>query len=115
METARKEHILHVAARAFARGGYRKTSIDEIARAAGVAKGTVYLACDSKEDLFFQVLHREVRDWVADGARHIDPRRRADDLLRDAVLPQMERLLERPLARDLLHGRYRDLMPGWEG
>ena len=66
MEQAKKDCILLEAARAFARFGFKKTSIDEVARAAGVAKGTVYLACDSKEDLFYQVLHRETRSWAAE-------------------------------------------------
>jgi AcrR family transcriptional regulator len=44
MELAKKECILVEAARAFARFGFKKTSVDEIAKAAGVAKGTIYLA-----------------------------------------------------------------------
>ncbi len=80
MELAKKECILMEAARAFARFGFRKTSVDEIARAAGVAKGTIYLAAESKEDLFYQALHREVRQWVGEVSGLIDPRRPADEL-----------------------------------
>ena len=65
METSKKECILVEAAKAFARFGFRKASIDEIAKEAGVGKGTVYLAAESKEDLYYQVLHREIRAWQA--------------------------------------------------
>ena len=78
MELAKKECILMEAARAFARFGFKKTSVDEIAKAAGVAKGTIYLAAESKEDLFYQTLHREVRQWVAEVSKLIDPREPAD-------------------------------------
>ena len=54
MDHAKRETILESATRLFARLGFKKCSIDEIARAAGVAKGTIYLACDSKTDLFYQ-------------------------------------------------------------
>ncbi len=44
--------ILDAAMRLFSQRGYRKTSIEEIAAAAGIGKGTVYLYFESKERLF---------------------------------------------------------------
>jgi AcrR family transcriptional regulator len=81
MDQEKKECILTAAISAFTRFGFKKASVDEIARDAGVAKGTVYLAAENKEDLFFQALHREVREWVAEDSRLIDPRTPADELL----------------------------------
>src|SRR5579862_9122053 len=81
MEQARKECILRSAVKAFTQFGFKKASVEEIAKDAGVAKGTVYLACESKEDLFYQALHREVREWVAEASKMIDPRVPADELL----------------------------------
>lgn len=55
-EKERVRDAIRAAARTqFARFGYRKTTIDEVARAAGVAKGTVYLFTESKADLFTAV------------------------------------------------------------
>jgi len=45
--------LVESAAAAFAERGYRRTTIDEIARRAGIAKGTVYLYFKDKEDLFY--------------------------------------------------------------
>ena len=115
MEQAKKECILIEAARAFARRGFKKASVDDIARAAGVAKGTVYLACESKADLFYQALHREVRHWVADVSRLIDPRQPADQLLAVMAFAGFERLEGSPLVRDLLQGKTRELLPMWGG
>ncbi|HEY0163407.1 MAG TPA: TetR/AcrR family transcriptional regulator [Edaphobacter sp.] len=46
------ESVLLAAIDLFARYGYRKTSIDDIAAAANVAKRTVYLHFESKADVF---------------------------------------------------------------
>ena len=113
MEQAKKECILVEAARAFARRGFKKASVDDIARAAGVAKGTVYLACESKADLFYQALHREVRHWVAEVSKMIDPRQPADQLLAVMAFAGFERLEGSPLVRDLLFGKTRELLPMW--
>ena len=81
MDRAKRECIVVAACKAFARFGFKKASVDEIAKRAGVAKGTVYLAAESKEDLFYQVLHRELRAWIAECSSMIDPRKPADQLI----------------------------------
>jgi AcrR family transcriptional regulator len=48
----RAEHILDAAAALLLRWGYRKTTIDDVARKAGVAKGTIYLHWTDKNALF---------------------------------------------------------------
>ena len=56
---AREARLLDAAARLFTRFGFDKTSVDDIARAAGVSKGAVYLHWPSKFNLFEAVLIRE--------------------------------------------------------
>lgn len=48
----RRAALLDAALKLFGQYGYRRTSIDDIAREADVAKGTVYLSFASKEELF---------------------------------------------------------------
>ncbi len=45
----KKEHVLACGVRLFARKGYHKTSIEEIAKEAGISKGAFYLYFPSKE------------------------------------------------------------------
>jgi AcrR family transcriptional regulator len=113
VDATKKEGILCEAAKAFARFGFKKTSIDEIAKKAGVAKGSIYLACESKHDLFYQVLHREVRAWIAAAAQTIDPRVPADELLVRTSDAAIAYLMDRPLMRLLLFGEAHALMPEW--
>ncbi|GAA2585575.1 TetR/AcrR family transcriptional regulator [Actinomadura fulvescens] len=55
---ARRAAILDVAARLFADRPYDLLSIDEIARAAGVAKGLIYYYFGSKRGLFLALIER---------------------------------------------------------
>lgn len=114
MEPAKRESILQAAAEAFSRLGFRKTSIGDIASAAGVAKGTIYLAAKSKEDLFYQAVLRDLREWLASLARLIDPRRPADELLERLAVASVEYFEAHPLVRDLFLGACYGDLPGWE-
>jgi AcrR family transcriptional regulator len=64
----RAERILDAAAELIQRWGYNKTTIDDIAKRAGVAKGTIYLHWKTREDLFRALLlHEELK--LADDIR----------------------------------------------
>ena len=54
MKIKRKNQILHAASLCFAESGYERTSIETIARKAGVALGLVRYYFMSKENLYFE-------------------------------------------------------------
>lgn len=53
------ESIVEAAARLFARYGFKKTSVDDLARAAHISKATLYHYFESKELLFAEVVRSE--------------------------------------------------------
>jgi AcrR family transcriptional regulator len=55
-----KETIVTVANKLFSRFGFQKTSMDDIAKTARKAKGSLYYHFASKEDLFKEVIKREM-------------------------------------------------------
>jgi AcrR family transcriptional regulator len=55
----REERLLDVAAALLVRWGYRKTTIDDVAREAGVGKGTIYLHWKDKNELFRAAILRD--------------------------------------------------------
>jgi AcrR family transcriptional regulator len=57
---ARAARILDVTAELLLRHGYRRVTVDDIARHADVGKGTVYLHWKTRDDLFAAVFEREV-------------------------------------------------------
>jgi AcrR family transcriptional regulator len=63
--TGRAVRILDAAAELVLRWGYDKTTIEDVARHAGVAKGTIYLHWSSREELFAALLRRDRADTVA--------------------------------------------------
>jgi len=58
-DTARRE-LMKFAIDCFARYGYQATSIDRIAKAAGVTKGALYYHFKDKEDLLFEAVRNRV-------------------------------------------------------
>jgi len=56
----RKEQIMNEAKKLFASKGYHDVRVDDVAKACGVAKGTLYLYFKSKADLFIQVFIEEL-------------------------------------------------------
>lgn len=60
----RVERVLDTAADLLVRWGYQRVTIDEIARQAGIGKGTVYLHFRTKDALFLTVLLRAQRRIV---------------------------------------------------
>jgi AcrR family transcriptional regulator len=64
---SRRAVILDAALRVFGQYGYRRTSMDDIAREAGIAKGTIYLSFASKEEVF-QALSERLSERMLAGA-----------------------------------------------
>jgi TetR/AcrR family transcriptional regulator, regulator of autoinduction and epiphytic fitness len=62
----RRTAILDAAQRAFGQYGYRRTSMDDIAREAEIGKGTIYLSFASKEEVFRGLSQRLVERMLAD-------------------------------------------------
>lgn len=57
---ATRQAIIAAAVRLFAEKGFEKTSIDQIARAAGIGKGTIYGYFRAKEEIFLAFCEDEI-------------------------------------------------------
>lgn len=105
--------ILATALDAFSRRGYEAVGVDDICRAAGVAKGSFYRHFRSKEDLFFAVCE-EVAEDLAErfaeeaGSKGISDARGAE-ILAEKLEPRLPVLLD--LIGGALQGRpgYREV------
>src|SRR5215468_1155020 len=89
---AKRELILRAATKVFARNGYFNSKVADIARAADVADGTVYLYFKSKEEILHSIFDQNMAEAIASGRRLIkavgDPREK----LRRVVRLHLERL-----------------------
>ena len=107
METDdRKERIIEAARDLFARFGLRKTSVQEIARASHMAKGSLYYYFRSKAEVFEAVVQEEL-DRLWDVTREAveaakDPERKISEF----VLTRMRELKRLANAYATLHDEY---------
>ena len=63
---ARAERILDSASELLLRWGYKRVTIDDIAKHAEIGKGTIYLHWKTREELFYAVILREFAVVVAE-------------------------------------------------
>jgi TetR/AcrR family transcriptional regulator, fatty acid metabolism regulator protein len=63
----KRELILRAATDVFADRGFFNAQVADVARAAGIAAGTVYLYFRSKDDLLVSIFERTMRDGLAEG------------------------------------------------
>lgn len=96
---ARPGEILDAAMKAFAEKGFAATRMDDIAAAAGVTKGTIYLYFSSKEDVFKSLARQTVGQVLADVGQRMasasgDPREQIRTILStiDAILHASDRV-----------------------
>lgn len=92
MET--RERILKTAQKLFARFGFNKTTVDEIAAAAHVAKSTLYHHFPGKQDIFRAVIEQEGQTLTARIAAAVEGAASAQDQLRAYVVTRMRHLGE---------------------
>ena len=97
--TSKRERILRAAIDVFARSGYFNAKVSEIAKAAGVADGTIYLYFDGKEDVLLTIFREHTRHYLLTLERDLAQARRADERMRIAIRHHLETLgHDRPLA-----------------
>ncbi|GAA3140905.1 MULTISPECIES: TetR/AcrR family transcriptional regulator [Nonomuraea] len=94
----RAHRILDAATELILRWGYDKTTIDDVAQRAGVAKGTIYLHWKTRDELFTALLRRERVRLVAE-VREREPAAPGELFGLFALA-----LLGRPLMRAVLSG-----------
>jgi TetR/AcrR family transcriptional regulator of autoinduction and epiphytic fitness len=71
-ESARQEQVLSVALEVFGRYGFRRTSLDEVARSADISRQGLYLYFASKEALFRAAVRQELDTALTEVSRSLD-------------------------------------------
>ena len=84
--------LLRAAIDTFAARGYFNAQVADVARAAGLAAGTVYLYFHSKEDLLISIFERTMTEAITEVRRAIDTLDRAEAQLRRIAALHLGRL-----------------------
>src|SRR6478752_6389276 len=82
----KRDALLRAAIDTFAARGFFNAQVADVARAAGVAAGTVYLYFRGKDDLLVSIFDRTMKTAIAEGRRSVerlaDPRDRLREIAR---------------------------------
>jgi len=85
----RTGEILHAAYRVFAERGFELATMDEIAKAAGVAKGTLYLYYPSKQEIYSAALNRCVLELAGRTAAALQDASSVEDKIRAFIATKL--------------------------
>jgi len=80
---SRKKLILKSARALFFKKGFNKVTVDEIAKASELGKGSIYLYFDSKEEIYAQILLNDIDNFNRQVSALLDKENTAADLLTD--------------------------------
>ena len=78
----KRARILDAAIKVFAERGFHSATVAEIARAAGVADGTIYLYFKGKDDLLLRLFDEKMTELLAEVKAAVAQERTAPDKLR---------------------------------
>ena len=85
-KTDKRDAMLRAAIETFAARGFFNAQVADVARAAGVAAGTVYLYFRGKDDLLISIFERTMKEAIADGRASVagiaDPLERLREIAR---------------------------------
>jgi TetR/AcrR family fatty acid metabolism transcriptional regulator len=90
--TDKREAILRAAISVFANKGFFNSKVADVAKAAGVADGTVYLYFKNKDDILHSIFDRAMEEFIADGRRELADLDEPAERLRRIAELHLERL-----------------------
>ncbi|HEX8177469.1 MAG TPA: TetR/AcrR family transcriptional regulator [Pyrinomonadaceae bacterium] len=88
----KREAILRAATQVFARNGYFNSKVADIAKAAGVADGTVYLYFKSKEEILHSIFDVAMEEAISEGRKELETIQDPREKLRRIARLHLERL-----------------------
>ncbi|OFW10588.1 MAG: hypothetical protein A3G20_06720 [Acidobacteria bacterium RIFCSPLOWO2_12_FULL_59_11] len=86
----RCSQILQAARKVFAKKGFKETTVDDIAHAAGIAKGTLYLYFRSKRKIYLAALREGIRALHEKVWREVEAAPSVEDKLRAFIFTKLK-------------------------
>jgi TetR/AcrR family fatty acid metabolism transcriptional regulator len=90
--TDKRDALLRAAIDTFAARGFFNAQVADVAGAAGVATGTVYLYFKGKDDLLISIFERTMKEAIAEGRASVDSKASPLERLREIAALHLGRL-----------------------
>lgn len=81
----KKEKIRQAARQSFAMFGFKGTTVDHIAKIAGVGKGTIYTYFENKEVILHDIIHHLIQEMKDIAEKSINPKRTTFENLHEVL------------------------------
>lgn len=104
-----RNKVLEAARTLFAKRGIRHTTVDMIAQASAIAKGTVYNYFDSKNDIFREVIHNEAIAVYSEIDAAVRQAKNVRDKIKTFVMAKLKAIRSRMNLYNLTQERYMNL------
>ena len=88
----KRDALIRAAIDTFAARGFFNAQVADVARAAGVAAGTVYLYFRSKDDLLISIFERTMKEAIAEGRQSVGALTDPVEQLREIARLHLDRL-----------------------
>lgn len=108
-----RDRLLAAATELFIRHGLPNVTLEQIGQASGLTRASLMHLCLSKEDVFHQVLSRQVDAFVTESLRWVDAKVPAPELIRIVAERSFQYIPQRPLLLQLLIGLWVETIPEW--
>jgi AcrR family transcriptional regulator len=120
MKPLKRQQILEISEKLFNRFGIRRTGVDEIARLANVAKGTIYNYFGDKEGLFRELIKGKIAFFEEMLEKSLGNVRDPAEKVKLTLVEHLKIIIDNPFLSDkLLYGSYedriKDIMEDLEG
>jgi len=99
----KRQEILKAASKVFAKRGFQKTLMEDVAGQAGIGKGTIYRYFPGKEDLYFSILDQAISDLTDCLSRDVRKKEPPEAKLRKMVSDMTGLLMNNRSLMVLLH------------
>jgi AcrR family transcriptional regulator len=99
----KRREILKAAAAVFAANGFHRSLMDQVAKKAGIGKGTIYRYFPGKEDLYFSILDQAVADLLECLSRDIKGKASPEQKLRRMISDMADLFLNNRNLLKLVH------------
>lgn len=108
---ALRESILAASKELFSRLGFKKTAVDDIAKKARVAKGTIYNYFRSKEEIYQNLLQKEGKILIVKMRQAMRDQKTPQLKLREMIIAKIKYYQELSLLYEINRQRAEDLLP----
>lgn len=86
----------------FSTYGIKKTSIEDLTKSVGIAKGSFYTFFNSKEELYFKIMSEEIKNLAKENITTLDKEKPVKELIKSFLSNAIREIHSNPILNKLL-------------